>query len=70
MLVLRTLIEECRLVKDPLFVCFVDFTKAYDTVPRHLLWHKLQHHLGVDGWFLAAVQAFYASVCTHGGLIG
>jgi len=61
-LVLRTLIEECRLVKDPLFVCFVDFTKAYDTVPRHLLWHKLQQHLGVDGWFLAAIQALYASV--------
>jgi hypothetical protein len=60
--VLRTLIEECRLAKDPLFVCFVDFTKAYDTVPRHLLWYKMQHRLGIEGWFLQAVQALYASV--------
>ena len=60
--VLRTLIEECRLSRAPLFVCFVDFTKAYDTVPRHLLWHKLQHNLGIHGWFLHALQALYASV--------
>ncbi len=43
-------------------MCFVDFTKAYDTVPRHLLWHKLQHNLGNHGWFLHALQALYASV--------
>jgi hypothetical protein len=60
--VLRTLVEAARLRKEPLFVCFVDFRKAYDTVPRALLWQKMQDQLGISGLFLRAVQALYASV--------
>ena len=60
-LLLRTLIERARCDSLPLYVCFVDFKKAYDTVPRDLLWQKLQR-LGVSGWFLSAVQALYAEV--------
>lgn len=61
MLILRTLIESSRAARKPLFVCFVDFRKAYDSVPRDLLWRKLQS-LGVTGWCLAAIQALYAVV--------
>ena len=61
MLVLRTLIESARAVREPLFACFVDFQKAYDSVPRDLLWQKLQR-LGVTGWCLQAIQALYADV--------
>jgi hypothetical protein len=59
--VLRTLIERARADKKPLYVCYVDFKKAYDTIPRDLLWHKLQR-IGVHGDFLRAVQALYAEV--------
>ncbi|KAL4858979.1 LINE-1 retrotransposable element ORF2 protein [Chlorella vulgaris] len=34
---------------------------AYDTVPRHLLWAKLEA-AGLQGWCLRAVQALYADV--------
>jgi hypothetical protein len=47
--------------KQPLYSCFVDFKKAYDTVPRDLLWEKLQR-IGVHGEFLRGVQALYADV--------
>ena len=59
--VLRTAIERQRANDGRLFACFVDFQKAYDTVPRHLLWVKLQR-AGLHGWFLQAVQALYADV--------
>lgn len=61
LLVLRTAIEQQRSVKAPLYTCFVDFRKAYDSVPRDLLWTKLEG-LGVHGWFLDGIKALYADV--------
>ena len=50
--VVRTLIEKAKADKQPLYSCFVDFKKAYDTVPRDLLWEKLQrigvHDIDID----------------------
>ena len=37
--------------KKPLFICFVDFKKAFDTVDHKLLWDTLNHY-GVEGKFL------------------
>ncbi len=59
--VLRTLIEQSRAKKQPLYSCYVDFKKAYDTIPRDLLWVKLQR-IGVHGDFLRGIQALYAEV--------
>ena len=59
--VVRTLIEKAKADRQPLYSCFVDFKKAYDTVPRDLLWEKLQR-TGVHGAFLRGVQALYADV--------
>jgi hypothetical protein len=33
-----TLIEQARFQKKQLYICFMDFKKAFDTVPRDLLW--------------------------------
>lgn len=59
--VLRTMIDQAICKKQKLFTCFVDFKKAYDSVPRDLLWEKLQRR-GVTGWVLQAVKALYANV--------
>jgi hypothetical protein len=36
--ILRTLIKQSKAKKKPLYCCFVDFKKAFDTVPREVLW--------------------------------
>ena len=43
---LKTLIDFYRLHKKPLFACFVDFRKAYDSVWREGLFFKLIQYGG------------------------
>ena len=38
---------------------FCDFTKAYDTVPRALLW-QIVADIGVPARFMTALQSIYA----------
>ena len=39
---LRIIAEECRNNKSNLFCCFVDFRKAFVTVPMNNLWNRLK----------------------------
>ncbi|TWW62299.1 hypothetical protein D4764_04G0009460 [Takifugu flavidus] len=43
---------------QPVHMCFVDLEKAYDRVPRSMLWGVLQEY-GVDGPLIRAVQSLY-----------
>ena len=47
--------------KDEVFCCFVDFKKAFDTVPRDKLWHRMEE-LGVPIHLRAAVHRLYEEV--------
>ena len=58
--VLRTLIDTRR-NKVPLFVLFVDFRKAFDTVQRPLLWQVLRN-LRLPDVFIRAVEGYYRTV--------
>jgi hypothetical protein len=49
--ILRTLIEQSKAKKKPLYCCFVDFKKTFDIVPREVLWQVLVG-LEVEGHFL------------------
>ena len=44
--------------KKPLYLLFVDFRKAFDTVNRDLLWQKLRN-IGVDGNLIRAIRSLY-----------
>ena len=56
---LRLLIDFARRKKQKLFVCFVDFSMAYDRVPRAGLFRMLRD-LGCGARMLAALAAMYA----------
>ena len=56
---IQTLIEKVvKKGKNKLFVAFIDFKKAYDTVNRDLLLNRLKQ-LGINGSFLKNVAAMY-----------
>ena len=44
--------------KSPTFVAFIDLKKAFDSVDRELLWHRLAHY-GIDGKFLDTLKSLY-----------
>jgi hypothetical protein len=47
--------------KEEVFCCFVDFRKAFDTVPRDKLWGKMEE-LGVPRHLRAVAHTLYEEV--------
>ena len=74
--VLRSLIDKQKQSRQrggsgKLYCCFVDFRKAFDTIPRTVLWQVLED-LGVSGRVLTIIKSMYAqdsaAVKTSAGL--
>ena len=60
-IILHNLIQKyCHKQKKKLFGCFVDFSKAFDSVSRNLLLKKLREK-GVDGNFLNIIKTIYTN---------
>jgi hypothetical protein len=49
--IFRTLIEQSKAKNKPLYCCFIDFKKAFDTMSREVLW-QVMAGFGVEGSFL------------------
>ena len=58
MFVVRRLQELARKKDTPLFMCFIDLTKAYDSVDHTLLWTVLAR-FGIPLRMLAVVRQFH-----------
>ena len=59
---LTTLIDCCTTKnKKPLFLCFIDFRKAFDKVDNELLWRKISNY-GAGGKFLNIIKSMYEKV--------
>ena len=62
MFVLYAIVQRYLLKKsDKVYVCFVDFKKAFDTINRSVLWNVLRKS-GVGGKMLRILQSMYISV--------
>ena len=58
---LRHLVEKAQSGKKALCAAFIDFKKAYDSVPRELLWKCLER-MGVHGEMFEILQQMYRNV--------
>ena len=58
MFVIRRLQELARNKQIPLYACFIDFTKAYDSVDRTLLW-KVLTLFGVPLQMISVIRQFH-----------
>lgn len=71
MFIIHTLIEQTKKNGQQLYCCFVDFRKAFDSIPRERMWEVL-HELGLQGDVIAALKSMYAQdeacVLTQQGL--
>ena len=56
---LRIICDYAKKKKSKLFITFVDFSKAYDVVPRHMLFELLRK-LGCGTAMLAIIVAMYS----------
>ena len=61
MFVIRRLQELARKKRIPLYVCFIDLTKAYDSVDRTLLWTVLAC-FGVPQNMISVIRQFHVSM--------
>ena len=58
MLVIRRLQELARKERIPLYVCFIDLTKAYDSIDRTLLWTILAR-FGMPQIMISTIRRFH-----------
>ena len=55
---LRNIIEQCLEWKSPLYINFIDFKKAFDSVHRESLWRILASY-GIPPKMIGLINAFY-----------
>ena len=58
---ITSIIENRKSMKKSTYVAFVDFSKAYDTINRELLWTKLESY-GINGKMFQSLQSLYRNV--------
>ena len=58
--IVRQLQEKYLAVNKPLYFAFVDLEKAFDRVPRKVLWWALRS-CGVEEWAVRIIQAMYSN---------
>ena len=56
--ILRRLIEEATTQKTPLFIFFIDFKKAFDSIDREMMFAILRHY-GIPEKIVAAIIVLY-----------
>ena len=60
--VLKCIIEEAKSKRRPIFACFVDLRKAYDTIWREGLYFKLLFDYQISEKFVTIIKSLYTNI--------
>jgi hypothetical protein len=60
-LTLKTIIDKAFKSSKKVYVCFIDFKKAFDTINREALFYKLSQY-NIKGTFFDIIQNMYKEV--------
>ena len=55
---LRIIVEQCIEWRSPLYMCFIDFEKAFDSVDRSTMWNILSNY-DLPRKFISIIKALY-----------
>ena len=61
---LRIIVEQCTEWQNSLYINFVDFEKAFDSIDRTVLW-KLLRHYGLPTKFVTLIKNMYEGFTGH-----
>ena len=61
---LRIIVEQCIEWQSSLYINFVDFVKAFDSIDRTVLW-KLLRHYGLPTKFITLIKNMYEGFIGH-----
>ena len=65
--IVRQLQEKYMAKNKELWMVFVDLEKAFDRMPREVVWWALRY-LGVDEWIVSVIRAMYEDATTKGAI--
>ena len=57
---IQQIIEKSREFNRPLVTCFIDFTKAFDSVKQSRLWHALNDYTDLDPSYINLLRTLYS----------
>ena len=60
---IRQLMERCREQMKDMHMIFIDLEKAYDKVPRNVMWWALQKHK-VSSKYITLIKDMYDNIVT------
>jgi hypothetical protein len=59
--IIRQIQEKHLAANKPLYMAFVDLEKAFDRIPRQVIWWAMRK-VGVEEWLIRTVQSMYSNV--------